>query len=170
MSFKWFGAVLVFLGCTALGFLPAGEHRRQHTLLLELQKSLERMEQHLAYQGQSLPALCYTVGSEIPGIIGKLWCTLSDELSRQIRPEVGTCMGYALAALPTLPPSTAKLLQEIGTQLGQFDLHGQLKALDNAIDLCKKELERLERDMESRIRTSRSLGLCAGAALVLLLL
>ena len=75
-----------------------------------------------------------------------------------------------------LPPSRQhtlscrSLLSQLGKSLGQLDLAGQLRGLAAAQEACRKELERVEAEKAGRLRCYRALGLCAGAALAILLL
>jgi hypothetical protein len=59
-------------------------------------------------------------------------------------------------------------LQELGTSLGRFDLFGQLEALEAEEKSCKANLETIINGQDVRLRTCRTLGICCGAALVIL--
>ena len=60
------------------------------------------------------------------------------------------------------------ILSELGESLGRFDLPGQLKGLEAVRRKCLMELEALGRNRTERLRCYQTLGLCAGAALVIL--
>ena len=62
------------------------------------------------------------------------------------------------------------MLLLLGSSLGRFDLAGQLKGLSAVKGQCALELQELRTDREPRLRSYRVLGLCAGAALVILLI
>ena len=65
--------------------------------------------------------------------------------------------------------SLRRPLRLLGQTLGRFDLPGQLKGIKAVQESCRRELARLERNRDARLRSYQTLGLCAGAALVILL-
>ena len=67
-------------------------------------------------------------------------------------------------------PRLRRMLLLLGHSLGRFDLSGQLKGLASVRERCGQELQALRSDRDSRLRSFRVLGLCAGAALVILLI
>ena len=60
------------------------------------------------------------------------------------------------------------ILLELGKNLGNFDMAGQLQGLEYARTLCRENLEKLMHNKESRLRSYQTLGLCAGAAIAIL--
>ena len=61
------------------------------------------------------------------------------------------------------------MLLLLGRSLGRFDLSGQLKGLTSLRERCSREMQELHLDRDNRLRSYRVLGLCAGGALVILL-
>ena len=170
MTLKWIGAACIFLGCAAFGFLKAYDHRSQAELLAQLLRSIEFMECHLAYRLVPLPELCHLLAVDKKGEIGQFWRNLYDELLQQIRPDVPDCVRYALARCNPLPQSVTDILLEAGSSLGKFDLSGQLQCLSAVKTKCRQLQVSLQENMDLRMRNYRTFGICAGAALVLLLL
>jgi len=66
------------------------------------------------------------------------------------------------------PPQTAYHLDLLGSSLGRFDLKGQLSGLESVRNTCRKTLEEMNRNRDNRLRSYQTLGLCCGAALVIL--
>ena len=84
--------------------------------------------------------------------------------------EVPACVALVLARDRELPEVCRGILSQLGKTLGQLDLSGQLRGLAAAQETCRKELERVEASKAGRLRCYRALGICAGAALAILLL
>ena len=61
-------------------------------------------------------------------------------------------------------------LRNLGISLGRFDLPGQLQGIHTARGECQSALDRLCSNRDNRLRSYETLGLCAGAALAILLL
>ena len=59
---------------------------------------------------------------------------------------------------------------QLGDSLGRFDLSGQIQGLASVQKRAEFELEQLRRNQDVRLRSYQTLGLCAGAALVVLFL
>ena len=68
-----------------------------------------------------------------------------------------------------IPKRTKNALDVMAQSLGRFDLEGQLKGLNLARNVCRRDLEELSVNRDVRLRSYQTLGLCAGAALAILL-
>lgn len=169
MTWKVFGAVLVFLGCGSAGFMKVVAHQREEAALRQLMMALDYMECELQYRLPPLPQLCRKTAEKSEGDISKILYTLAEELDTQIAPDVRTCMHASLQRMPKLPCLMRENLVRLGDTLGQFDLSGQVRGLDAVREMVKHDLERHCDNKDARLRCYRTLGLCAGAALVVLL-
>lgn len=170
MNYKWIGAMLVIVGCGGFGFSLAAAHKRQETTLRQMMQVLQYMQCELQYKLTPLPELCRQAGKEASGALREVLLNLARELDWQVSPDVGSCMSAALAKSHDLPGRTRSLMVRLGHSLGRFDLPGQLQGLEALKSACETELRTLGKDRDSRIRSYQTLGLCAGAALAILLL
>lgn len=170
MEFKWIGAILIILGCGGFGFSMAAAHRREEHDLRQLIAALDYMECELQYRMTPLPDLCHAAGQEIGGQTGTVLLRLSEELNHQVSPDVAACMGSALRNTDRLSGHTLENLKLLGSSLGRFDLKGQLSGLETVRGACRQDLARLSQNRENRLRSYQTLGLCAGAALAILLI
>lgn len=170
MEYKWIGAALIILGCGGFGFSLAAAHKREERCLRQLIAALDYMECELQFRLTPLPDLCRSAGQEGKGEVGQALLTLSAEIDAQISPDVDYCMAAALKRHPELPGITAENLRMLGHSLGRFDLKGQIAGLEAVRGKCRQDLEKLQSDRDSRLRNYQTLGLCAGAALAILLI
>lgn len=169
MGLKTVGAVLIVVACGGAGWSVAAAHRSEERCLKSLVQALELMRCELEYRAMPLPMLCRIVSERCTGPIGRSFSNLASALEAQRAPDATVCMTQALEATPGLPPRTKGAMEQLGGSLGQFDLSGQLRGIGAAIAQCQVELEKLHIDMEQRLRSYRTLGLCAGSALAILL-
>ena len=169
MNHKVIGAVLIIIGCGCWGFGHAAHYLRKIRLFRQVLSALDYMHCELQYRCTSLPLLCKQAGEREPGKIGKVFLQLSAELEAQICPDVSCCMSTALAAFPDLPDTVTQLLLRLGENLGNFDLDGQLLGLEQIRNICNENLGGLLANRDTRVRSYQTLGLCAGAALAILL-
>ena len=170
MSIKLMGALLVFLGCGGFGMSMAGAFRREEWTLGQLLRALEYMSCELSYRLTPLPQLCRNTSASVTGDISQIFLCLADELDQQIAPDAASCMQVVLAKWDRMPRSVHRLLSELGQTLGQFDLPGQVRGIEGCIQTTRSTLHQHGQDKCTHIRSYQTLGLCAGAALAILLL
>ena len=168
MMGKWIGAVLVICGCGGVGFSIAAASRREENTLRRLMAALDYMECELRYRLTPLPELCRQASRESSGVVGALFAALSHELDSRTAPDAESCLRAALDACRDVPSKAGQAWGLLGSTLGRFDLEGQVRGLDTVRAFCRRELEDMGRNRDSRLRSYQTLGLCAGAALAIL--
>lgn len=170
MNLKVLGSILIVLGCGGVGFKIASGRRREEQVLRNLIAALDFMECELQYKLCALPELCRTTAAECHGALQTAFLSFSMELEDQISPDVDSCMRSVLARNPQLPKNACEVLQMLGDSLGRFDLIGQLKGLEAVRAECRRRLNALSLNSDVAVRSYKTLGLCAGAAIVILLI
>ena len=170
MDFKWIGAVLIVVGCGGFGFSLCAQHRTQEKSLRKLISILDFMACELQYRMTPLPELCEAAGREAGGILGTLFEKLSINLEATEGPDVSAAMDHALRTVEQLPDKTRDNLVLLGRSMGRFDLTGQLTGLEAVRASCRRDLEGFSVNRDARLRNYQTLGLCAGAALAIILI
>lgn len=168
MTGKLVGAILVICACGGMGFAIAAASKREEYALRQLLSALDYMECELQYNLTPLPELCRQAGREVHGPVQKVLTLLASELESQIAPDVHSCMNSALAICQDMPKRVEQAFEIMGSSLGRFDIEGQVKGLESVRSHCRRELEGLEQNRDTRLRSYQTLGLCAGAALAIL--
>lgn len=167
---KILGAILILLGCGGVGFSVVAAHRHQEKVLQQLICALDHMSCDLQYRMTPLPELCLAASATCTGCVKSVLEQVSVELDAQIAPDAAACMHAAIAKYPSLPDRLRKCLTILGDTLGRYDLSGQLQGLKSVKNMAEYELEQLRSNQDVRLRSYQTLGLCAGAALVVLFL
>lgn len=167
---RWIGAVLVFVCCGYFGFSMAMSHRKEEGTLRQLIAAIDYMECELQYRLTPLPLLLEQAAKQSGGTVRAVFTALSTELEEQISPEVSSCMEAVLSKQRDIPECSRDAFRVLGQGLGRFDLQGQLKELDSARLFCSEHLSALLSNRDVRLRSYQTLGLCAGAAIAILLL
>ncbi len=167
---KLLGAILVFLGCGAVGFGKAAACRREIWQLEQLQQVFSYMENELSYRYPPLPDLLRGTKAHCGGAPGKVLQEAAVELETNLQPDAGLCMQAAIERVSGLGAGPRELLLVLGSTMGKFQLSGQISGLKALQELGRKRLEACSARETERIRTLRTLGICAGAALVILLM
>lgn len=165
---KLIGAVIIMASCGGYGFFLAYQHQYILRLLKQLHRILDRMGWELQYRLRPIPELCRCVSSEQKGVLAEVFLRLAIELENQMQPDCQRCMFITLESTAALPKVIKSLLNELGNELGRYDLHGQLEGINSVLQLVLGQIRELERDKGKRVLGYKTLGLCAGAALVIL--
>lgn len=170
MSIKWLGVILVVGSCVCAGCSSAMAYERQEKALYQLLHILNFMTCELQYRLTPLPELCRQTSRECSGSVNRVLSAFARELERQMEPDAASCMQAVLQTEPMPSKRIRRLFLMLGRSLGRFDLAGQIKGLEEVHAACERELKPLAQQKQNVVRSCRTLGICAGAALAILLL
>lgn len=168
MTIRWIGAALVLIGCSSWGISLANAYRKQEAALQQLSFSLQTMRWELSYRLTPLPDLFRQAGKYASGNLRTVFYALSKKLEENEETDAYRCMSLVLQQHKNLPPKAKRILKHLGSILGRYDLEGQLEGMDMVIRECEQEKRQLRSERDNRMRNYRTLGICAGFALVVL--
>lgn len=168
MSFKLIGAVLIIAVCGGFGYSMVSNHKREERALQQMIGALDYMQCELQYRLTPLPDLCRQAARQTSGCVQTLLTRLAIELEDQISPDAAHCMTAALAAAAPMPKRCEDAAVNLGKTLGRFDVEGQIRGMEAVRQFCRRNLQELANGRDSRLRSYQTLGICAGAALVIL--
>ena len=169
MISKALGAVLILAGCGGFGMTICISYQREEEMLRQLIRALDHIQYELQFRITPLPELCQRASSACKGKVSAFFRLLSEELSRQSAADVPECIAAVMQSMGKFPDRVDKSLEILSLSMGQFDARGQIQALEAARDHCRSMLEAMAENRDVRLRSYQTLGICAGAALVILL-
>lgn len=172
MGIRILGIILVVCGASGFGFGAAIHLKRTLRQLAALDSAMQLMECELRFTHPVMPKLCRTVAESADGAVAELFRTLSVELSDSRTQSTEAAMQKAIEKTKRLclPSRAVFSLLELGETLGKYDLTGQLSVLASIRKRLAIELSALEREQVQRTKTYATLGICAGIAVVILIL
>ena len=170
MGYKWIGAILIMASCSGCGFAIAAGKRREEQLLYQLIGILQFLEADLQYRLTPLPELCRLAAGETRGILRTVFLNLYRELKWQKLPDAGSCMYAAIQRSGEMPSKVRRLLVQLGHTLGRFDLPGQRQGIQSVRKRSEETLDAIRKNRDERLRSYQTLGICAGAALAIILI
>lgn len=172
MMIRVFGAALVVLGSALFGFGAARQIKRTVSQLEMLDTAMHLMECELSFVSPPLPRLMRTVSKDTQGPVSALFANYAKLLSDPSTKDTEEAMRKALEMTKrlSLPAGTVFSLLEFSQTLGRYDLPGQLSALSSARCRLSGQLERLRSEQKDRCKTYQTLSICAGLAVVILIL
>lgn len=170
MTIKLFGGALIMIACGAFGFYLAMSYKKEERNLRQLLRMVEYLSCELQYRMTPLPQLCRQGALECSGTLKNIFLSFADEMDKQVSADARTCMNTVLARYSDLPVHSTYILQQLANCLGRFDLAGQIKDLQMVSAECEERRSEMIKNKDSRLRIYQALGLCAGAALAILLI
>ena len=168
MSMKWIGSMVIIAGCCGIGLSLVSSYRRQINQIRQFLSALDLIQSELEYRRTPLPELCRLAGQSSAGAVKGVFESLCMELDKQIAPDAVCCMNAVLSSV-TLSHSVRGLFYYLGKTLGRFDLPGQIRGIEAVRREGSLLLDKLTHDQDKRLQCYQTLGLCAGAAVAILL-
>ena len=170
MQLKIIGAVLIFTTCSGFGFYIAALYRSDARCLLNLIHSLNYMSSELQYRMTPLPQLMRQTADQCSDKnLRQVFLQLSHQLEDKYCSDFSQCMETVLRRYGnSLPKRSLSVIYELSRTMGRFDIDGQISAIMTTKTYCLNEYNMLSNDLSSRLRGCRTLGICAGAAMVIL--
>lgn len=119
----------------------------------------------------SMEELFDRVGQQIDGPIGEFFLGTAAQMAAVTGRPPQTAMKIQLEQMPlALTQEETSLLIELSGCLGRYDLTGQARALELYKDRLDGEIARREGMLRQRARASMTASVCAGLALIVILL
>lgn len=169
MTFKIIGSSMIIMACGAYGFTLASKYTHEHKMLHILLDILQTMECELQYRMTPLPDLCELISRSFEGGLSQVFRALANELNAQISPNVELCMNKVLNNI-SLPKQTKCALESLGRSLGKYDIDGQMKGIHTLYGEVQQAYKTLMTNRDQRLRSYRTLGLCIGIVIAIILL
>jgi stage III sporulation protein AB len=156
------------LVCGWFGFAMVLSHKREEAGLNGLICALDYFQCELQYRLTPLPDLCYQIAHTRKDMVGQIFGKLAEKLESGENADVSNCLRQIRRESSDLTPAVSNALELLGSTLGCFDLPGQISGIEAVRAHCRRELDALQKDRAERLRSYQTLGLCAGAALVII--
>lgn len=170
MNLRIIGAVVIVMVCGGLGFDLAARDKHETATLSEFIKSLAYLQRELDAKGYALAQLCRNAAQVSRGIVSRFWSSLSIALDARLSASVSECIEEVMTAYRSMPQSSANAFRELGNCLGKYDREVQLQGILAVLSDAKVTLQSYRDNQPGRIRCYQTLGLCAGAAIAILVM
>ena len=148
----------------------AAAYQKEEQALRQLARALDLMHSELRANQTPLPQLCRILARATHGGVSRVFRGLEAQLSGPDSVAPGIGMLRAVQQAGEVPSLARDILLRLGGSLGRYDLEGELQGVERARQETQRQLNQLEDGKEGRLRGSRTLGICGGAALAILLI
>lgn len=170
MQLKLVGAVLIFFVCSGFGFYLAEKDRQDVNCLRHLIYSLDYMGNELQYHMTPLPQLMRQTAAQCHHKkLSQIFLLFSHQLEDKYCSDFFVCTNSVIKQCKfSLPRRSCCILNELCRTMGRFDLEGQINSIMSVKASCMNEYDALRTDLSTRIRSYRTLGICAGVAIIIM--
>ena len=171
MMVRLIGFLCVAAGAAASGFGIASEVKKQCVFYRRLLDALEFLRTEIEFHLTPLRDIC----NQLSGMVGKpldvIFHEVGNSLSDAAGRPAGVLMRRAILNQGTgLPKAGREVMEGLFDVLGKQDVIAQVRAVDLSIERTKSALNQLEKEKQDRCRTYRTIGICAGLAVAVILL
>lgn len=170
MLIKVVGSLLIVLACGGVGIMLTISHKNAEKAIKMLILNVEFIQRELQYRMTPLPDILCSVSKQSDCFISRFFHDLVEEMEKQISPSITHCAEAALGGLHDVPECIKRALTLLAHSLGQFDIDGQIGALDSVKTECQEILSSLKEDREVRLRNYQTIAICAGIVIVIIFL
>ena len=168
---KLVGAILIITSAAWVGFRTAYAVQAEVRRLHQLHGALEVMHCEISYKLTPVPELCELVSRTLSGVLSDFFIAVSKRLGMQEEISTRAAFDSVLAGCHgRISPEMTSLLEQLGDILGVYDTQEQLQALQALLEQLRHSLEQLQEGKAARCRSYQVMGVCAGCALVIILI
>lgn len=169
---KFIGAMLILAAFTLFGFLQSRQYSRRPRQIRQLILLLQRMETEIVYGFTHLPEALRTLGMQIAAPLNMMFTRMANEMHAGSGKSVKEVWQEAVEEdwkLTSMKQNEKEILIQLGFTLGITDRDDQVKHLRLGIVQLQTE-EEMARDEQQRYEKMwKSLGVLAGAFIVILI-
>lgn len=173
---SWDVAVMAMIDVSAAGFLVSdGEKRRVHWVRA-MRRCLVRMGSMIRYEQPGLDDLLLRVDLRATAeerLISQLLHRCAHRMHTSANPQLSLIFAAEsshMRSYGVLSQEDRAAFEGVLGELGRIRLPEQLRLLDAADERLRAREEQLDRESSVRVRLIRTLGLCCGAAVFLVLI
>jgi len=168
---KYAGMIFIVFAAAYGGFSLAKDLSRRCEDLRQLLVGMEILRSELSCCGTPLPKVFALMSAGTRGHSALLFSQTAKQMDKYRWMSPQECMKKVLAdqSVEIKMPQTGDILLQLCGALGGYDLEHQLRGTELAVIRLKALLRDAEQDRKGKARMYRTLGLCAGLVLAILL-
>lgn len=169
---KLIGAVLVVLATSLAGFEYARRFRERSEQIRQLRTSITLLETEIQYGMRTLYEALTNVANRSPSPVRDLWMRCAERLQMQDGDSTYECLHQAVQERwdwTSMKATEKEIFLDICKNLGQSDRETQLQHLQLAKQNLENEEQKARSEQSQNEKMYRTLGVLAGALVIILL-
>lgn len=173
MYIKIFGSVILLISTTAIGFFKAKELKKRVFCLMELRRTMIMLQGELRFHRAALSEAFENVSKRVEEPFSVFLLEASKRIEKRQFGDFGCIWGEMKEELMTctsLKNEDKYLLEQLGRGLGYLDLEMQTESLNQVIYQTEEVIKSAKEQKEIKEKLYQTMGVTAGAFLVLLII
>ena len=169
-------AILALAAASAIGYLLADGEKKRIMWLCAMRRCLLRLSDIIRYERRGVSALLRTIelqGTQQEKALTRLLHDCADEMEKSDAPQliwIYTKISSRLAEYGVLSGEDREAFEQVLEGLGKCGLKEQLSLIEAADERLRRREKMLRHEAGPRMRLIRTLGVCCGAGLFLVLI
>lgn len=169
--FRLFGCILIFVGCSSLGFIKASSYRSRTVELENTLELIRLLDMEIVYKRDSLAKVFERVSymkvcwfSEVLKVcsdVMKQQKTLEESWQLSLEQNTKNC---------PLNKNDIEILKDISIGLGKSDISGHKNLIEPAVIRMQTSLAGAREQEKKQSKMYRGLGIAAGAVIAVILI
>lgn len=165
---KLIGVMFVLVSAWSVGHRFSVAMRSRCECVKEAIDALQILRNELAFMGAPLSEAFRAVASSLRSLWGQVFEDMAVQMENDRWLTPATAAKKALASVADEP--IGRIMEDLVGKLGSYDLEAQLRCIDCAADEASALLSDLVEEKKLRSKTYKTLSICAGAAIAILLI
>ena len=158
----------IFIGTSLIGIMISNKYKNRTKELYEIKKTLNFFKSKIEYTYEPLKDIFLEISNNSIENIRNIFLTTATKMD-QLSAE--DAWKYAVEiSKNNLNKKDISIIKDFGTALGQTDIQGQLNKTKLTLEFLDKQIEEAEDEEEKNTKLYKTLGVVAGAGLVIILI
>lgn len=169
---KLLGAVLILFAATMLGFAKASLYARRPRQIRQLIQALQRLETEMVFGFTPLPEALCRIAAQLDPPLGTMFRQAAEPLMYASGKTAGESWREAVDSCwkeTAMSSNEREIFSQIGFTLGVSDREDQMKHLRLAVHMLQAEEQTAWDEQKRYEKMWKSLGVLAGAFVVILM-
>ena len=168
---RFVGFVLIVSSSASVGFSMADRVRRAQKLYRQALSSLAYMKAEIEFHLTPLDEITRQLSTLSSGVLGEIFSGFSRDITLAPGVSCGVLMRRCLRMQKyRLPQELSDILGELFDLLGRQDVLAQIRAIELAEGRLQQVYAQSRSEKNERCRAYRTIGICAGLALAIVLI
>lgn len=165
---KIIGIIFIMASAITSGIRIGTALKKRCTHLQHLVHALQMLKNELLYSAKPLPILFSSLSKMVQGSVKEIFSDLSSQMEENRWMSLSTAMERVVQKHPD--DQSDEILLKLAADMGSYNLEAQIGAIDIALLQTQQRLSAMENERSVKSKTYKTLSICAGLAVVILLL
>lgn len=161
--------LLVFISIVSIGKIISDKYRKRVTDLNEIKQALNIMEAKIKYTYETIPNIFKEIHKNIKPQVGEIFKIASEKMNNKSA-DLSWKEALNEARKNFLKKDDIDILYGLGNMLGKTNVEGQISQIKLTNNFLNHQIELAQADEEKNKKLYKTLGVCLGLSVVVILI